>query len=523
MPTPVVSLTRYGPSLVLLAIMVADCGRYADTDLWGHVFFGNATIRAGHLITRDSYSYSAAGHAWNSLEWLSEVIMASVYNALGVAGLKLMKLTCTAATIVFVAMAENETGAPTIVQFGVLTAVAIALVPQMQFRPQLFTFALMAGLMALLARDNFGRRAPVWLAVPGLALWANLHGGYFIGVVALAIYTGVVALQELVAGRGMGRAARLGAITLAGALATLATPLGIRSWSTVAHTLADPMTRQVIADWRPLMTVVTAGLSEPQSGTVFLVWVLGIFAAMAICCVIAPRGGDLAIVAIAGVMMIAAFMAVRNMALAVIAASVPITRHAGIIAARIATPAGVGAESGRRAASTASAAAHLSWPSQAIIMVLALAVAAESGLFSGKIRAAMNYPDGAVAFMRAHGLRGNILGDFGWGQYLIWHTSPESKVFIDARFDLIYPPQVVTGFINFYYARAGGMRLLDSYPHDFVLIPPSAQVHRAMMGRADWKLIYGDRNAVLLTRAGSAAAQIPAVSIKAVPPPNYFP
>jgi hypothetical protein len=37
-------LGRCAPALVLLAIVAADSGRYADTDLWGHVFFGNLIL-----------------------------------------------------------------------------------------------------------------------------------------------------------------------------------------------------------------------------------------------------------------------------------------------------------------------------------------------------------------------------------------------------------------------------------------------------------------------------------------------
>ena len=71
-----------------------------------------------------------------------------------------------------------------------LVATAVALMPLMQFRPQLYTYILLAALMALLTRDNYRRSAPLWLAVPMFALWANLHGGFVIGVGSLALYRG---------------------------------------------------------------------------------------------------------------------------------------------------------------------------------------------------------------------------------------------------------------------------------------------------------------------------------------------
>jgi hypothetical protein len=512
-------LGRYAPSLVLLAIVVADCGRYADTDLWGHVFFGNLLLHARRLIEYDPYSYAVLGHRWLRHEWLSQAIMAAAYDAAGVIGLKLWKFGCTAATIVFIAAAEGETGAPVMIQFGVLVVAAMALIPQMQFRPQLFTWALMAALIAALTRDNFGRRAPIWLAIPGFALWANLHGGFFIGVVTLGIYTAVTGLQDLIAGRGLRRGGKLAGITAAAALATIATPGGFATWRAVAISLVNPMTRQVMADWRPLIVVMAAQMRESYSGMSFFACVIGMFAATAIFVAIAPRGRDLALIAIAALMMVAAFMAVRNMALAVIATSAPLARHAGIAASRI----GRRWEAARADLLESAAAVRLSPLTQGIVAALAMVLAATSGLFSNRIRAAMDYPGGAVAFMQAHDLGGNILGEFGWGEYLIWHMPPRSKIFIDGRFDLVYPPRIVTEYLDFFNARPGAARVLEAYPHDFVLMRQDAPACGFMMRRADWKLVYRDHVAMLFARAKSSAAQIPGISITGTAPPSYFP
>jgi hypothetical protein len=91
------------PALIVLAIVLADAISYCDTDLWGHIRFGQAILATGHIIRADPYSYSAAGHIWIDHEWLSEVIMAASYNWLGVLGLRLLKLTLTVVTFVFLA------------------------------------------------------------------------------------------------------------------------------------------------------------------------------------------------------------------------------------------------------------------------------------------------------------------------------------------------------------------------------------------------------------------------------------
>ena len=215
------SLLHYSPALVLVLIAIADAGRVTDPDLWGHVRFGQAVLAGHRLVLHDPYSYTAPGHLWRNHEWLTEIVMALVYNALGVVGLKLWKLACPTATIVLLSLGMAETGATPGIQLNTLLVGAVALMPQMEFRPQIFTFALFAAMLLLLAHHNYRGSAPLWLAIPIMALWGNLHGGFIMGLVALAVYTGVVALQDMIGGYGGARATRLAIITVAAALATL--------------------------------------------------------------------------------------------------------------------------------------------------------------------------------------------------------------------------------------------------------------------------------------------------------------
>ena len=105
------------------------------------------------------------------------------------------------------------------------------------------------------------------------------------------------------------------------------------------------------------------------------------------------------------------------------------------------------------------------------------------GLFSRRLAPDRGYPSAALAFMDAHGLHGNVLDDFGWGEYLIWHAAPADKVFIDGRYDTVYPLKVILDYLDFYFDQPGAGAVLDSYPHDFVLIGPRAPARRLMERR----------------------------------------
>ena len=527
---PRTSLLHYSPALVLILIAIADAGRVTDPDLWGHIRFGHAVLAGHRLVLHDPYSYTAPGHLWRNHEWLTEIVMALVYNALGVVGLKLWKFACTTATIVLLSLGTAETGATPGIQLNTLLVAAVALMPQMEFRPQIFTFALFAAMLLLLARHNYRGSAPLWLAIPIMALWANLHGGFIMGLFALGLYTGVVALQDMIGGSGLTRATRLAIITVAAALATLLTPYGIDTWYAVIHALRNPVTRNAVTDWQPLIFAITTQWHAAHSGVIFYLCGLGLMAAFATSYAAVPRGGDLPMAAIAATMCAAAFIAMRNLPLAVIACVGPISRHMSILSNGSLPFRSSGASRGSPGAtddiaSDEDARPARSGTNQWIVAALAVVVVAYTGLFSSRLREDIRYPAGAAAFMKNHHLYGNVLGDFGWGEYLIWHCAPQSKVFLDGRYDTVYPFKIIDDYIVFRFDyRDGAAKILDAYPHDFVLIPPGFEAYEVTLKSARWKLIYRDQDSALFARADSLAARIPNIPVSgAAPKESYFP
>ncbi len=511
------SLLRYAPGLVVLVIVIADSGQTTDTDLWGHIRFGQAAIAQRSLILRDIYSYSAAGHRWDNHEWLTEVIMAAAYNTMGVIGLKLWKFVCVAATILLVMTGLAETGATPTIRLNLLTIVAIAIMPQMEFRPQLLTFVFVAAMLALLARHNYGKAAQLWILVPMMALWANLHGGFIMGIAMLAIYSAVTASADFTNGAGFHRGVRLGVLTSAALMATMMTPYGIETWRPVLHALHNPMTRIAVTDWQPLAYALTRQWSINPGGIIYLLCGSAMIAGLGATFALVPDGGDVPLVVIAIVMSIAAIVAVRNLPIAVIACALPVARHSSLVIARR-----------RERAAAAGAKIDLLPQPSAVGGWLALAVAGmlavHSGIFSTRLRMDQPYPQGAVAFMHRYDLRGNILDDFNWGEYLIWHTAPGSRIFIDGRYDTVYPYSIIAQYLDFYFDRGDARTVLTAYPHGFVLIAPASKAYELMQRQSDWKLIYHDEDSALFAPANSPAAKIAGVPVTGVSAPSaYFP
>jgi hypothetical protein len=510
---PTASLFRYSPALIVMAIAIADLVRLCDPDLWGHVRFGQAMLSAGHIAWRDPYSYSAQGHLWLNHEWLTELVMGALYNHLNVFGLKLMKLGCTALIFVFIAAAESETGAPTLIQFAILLIASVTMAPQIQFRPQVFTFALLSALIYLLARDTYGRGARLWIAIPMLALWANLHGGFIIGIATLATYSAVSIAQNIYERRGSERALRLCGLTALAILATLATPYGIGTWQSVVHALFNPYTHIVVIDWQPLWSSLVKNSGSEAIRAFYLGLAVALMAAMLISFIFSPSWDDLPLVMIAAVMSIAAFLAVRNITVAVIAICAPLARHLPLSLERR-WPAIRDDPGATQPASRAN---------QVILAILAIVIFWRGNFFSNRLTSVDPYPVSACAFMKDHGLKGNVLVLFGWGEYLIWHLEPDSKVFMDGRYDTVYPKNVVEAFLLFNFDQSGAEDAITKYPTAYVLIAPDTGARKLMDSRKDWTLIYSDSTTRLYARANSPAAHIPGAPIAGIAQPVRFP
>jgi hypothetical protein len=495
-----------------MMLAIAASLRQADPDLWGHVRFGQAIISHRYLIRQDPYSYSAFGHVWRNHEWLTEVIMATIYNGFGVIGLKAWKFGCIAATILFIALAASYTGASSRPQLYPVGVAAVAITPYMQFRPQLFTFMLFAAMLALLARHNYRRSAPLWLAVPMMALWANLHGGFIIGTVTLTLYSGVALLRDLIAHRPISSSLRVIRLTLAATLATLLTPYLGDTWMAVVRALGNPITRRVIDDWQPFTLFVSHAGRLEYSYTFFRLFALALIGALAVSVCLTPRDCDQPLIAIAAVMSIGAFVAIRNVPLAVIACVPPTTRHMASLGSR---------SPSRQAGRARLFSGRTRW----LVTALALGLAASTGrIFSSRLSPDVSLPTGAVAFMKERGLHGNILNEFAWGEYLIWHMTPASKVFMDGRYDTVYPLEVIEDYFDFAADAASAPKVLRSYPHDFVLIPPTLMAYALMRKSTGWKLIYEDPDVALFARTDSAASKLPGLPVRGgAPLPQNFP
>ena len=144
------------------------------------------------------------------------------------------------------------------------------------------------------------------------------------------------------------------------------------------------------------------------------------------------------------------------------------------------------------------------WLANAVVLVILGYVFIATAPRNWKFQSPIDYPEGAVAYMKQNGIQGRLFHDWDWGGYLIWHA-PERKVFIDGRGE----PYGATGVFNDYWnaiSNRNPQSVLDKYQVEYVLMPPESRLSRVLQESPKWTAIYRDKSSLLFHRTSATGS-----------------
>jgi hypothetical protein len=111
-------------------------------------------------------------------------------------------------------------------------------------------------------------------------------------------------------------------------------------------------------------------------------------------------------------------------------------------------------------------------------------------------------PMAAVSLLKRENISGNLVTDYGWGQFVIWHLHPQVLVAFDGRYRTVYPPAVEREFMQFQQgqpaAELSRLPIVDTYSTEIALLPAGSRAANQLAKRADWFQLYRDDQSVLL-------------------------
>jgi hypothetical protein len=451
-----------------LVLMIANMN-FCDPDVWHEISLFREALAEGRVPTEDHFAYTPTVSPSIHHEWGTGAILYGVMTTFGGPGMMVLKYTLGAAVVGLCYWCARRRGTSAAVFLWVAPAMApFASYGFATIRAQLFTLVFLAALLCLLEIDRRGRRW--WIAVwlPMYVVWLNLHAGFAVGAVLMALY----ACEQAIRRQPFWHFVPVGA---AMAALVFVNPYGAAYVPYLMHGLT--MDRPLIVEWQPLWG------HDPRVFIMFLVSLVPIGYAI----------WQVGIRKLTGILLLAAtaYAALRH------------TRHLSLYCVVWACyvpgylqMTNVGAaldrtfrECGKLVMQASLIAALVflgrSIPNQPWRMTMPASLDDAKG-------GGMCYPLGAIRYLDETGFRGNLMLPFENGGYATWKLYPKVKVSIDGRYEVAYQPGVLEDHIRLYETQDGWLDVLSKYPTDAVIVPSPTPLAAAMPNVPGWKKTYDD-------------------------------
>jgi hypothetical protein len=453
------TFNRLGAILLFVAIGLAACLMPAQNDTWWHLRSGEQTWESGAVQLHDTFSHTVSGAYWPNQEWLSEVVFYGVYRAGGLPLLTALVALLVVATWLVV---WRLTPGALYRRLGLCGAAVVSCAPEWSLRPKAFTLLLLALTALLLSRRRF-----MWLPALFL-LWANLHGGVVLGLVAVASAAAVSVVER----RSVRTPATLACLGCVAAVSC--TPLGLSFWTEVPASIAR-IRQYDIQEWR------APSVFDPVFAPFWL-----IAAALIVLAVLVrpwkSRTGqqDLTFWAALALLPLA-FCAARNVSAALILAVPALARLIETTFPAAAPRPRLERPWLNAALASAAASIAFAWVAYA---------------WSADLARLAWHPVAKPALDAVASCPGELYNRYDDGGYLIWFA-PTRKVFIDGRQDP-YPPAMMHEHLR--VERTGDYdSMFRRYSIGCAFLPTDAVVATRLRA-AGWTTLYEDTTWAVLSR-----------------------
>ena len=457
--------------LVGLCLIGLFSTEIADTDFWWHLKTGEYVTEHHTLPDPDPFAYTTKDSPVRRFnlthEWLSQVLMHRVYAVASFPGVIITRALLLAMLCGLAGLLAARSYGNFYAGLAAACATASVAAAFTADRPAIVTFLGVAVFITLL---EFRR----WLwTLPIIALvWANCHGGFFMGWIVLLAYAG----EALITRRDR---RLLWIITACSIGVSLLNPNGWHVVSTLLAYRASAMTANLV-EWQPPKLWGPPYGFDLLLGAATFVLILSWKQVRPAHAILFVAFGAASIIAFRNILLIGFLAPV------LIAAYVPF---------RVRLP------------------RNLEW-TPALLAAIVLATGIAQGRFFQLRVASWTIPSGAADFLLSRHITGPMFNTYEQGGYLIWKSWPQERVFIDGRSlsDSVYrdyrqilfnngsAADAILGpraeLLERYGIRAVVMNTMDFqsgalYPLALALAAPAS---------TDWQLVYDDEQVLVFLR-----------------------
>ena len=477
--------TERAAAVILFLLLFAMASRAAvDPDMWWHIRLGQQSIETGEYVYADAFSHTQRGSIHKNHSWLAQIVIAHLWRLGGHLGMTVYVAILAMAGMVFVYRAGRGN---VYAQCFVLVIGGACAAALWSPRPQMFTFLFAALLLYLLRRYKRNDRTKLSPLLILMWMWANLHGGYVVGYLFIgAILVGELLNRRLVGGGlDLPRLKRLAGVTLISLALLPLNPLGLDVYRAPIETLGTGGMRQYILEWQ------SPDFAQPVTWS-FILLVLALLA-VSWASRLNVDFSDLLLVA--GAMCMALYSARHLSLFAIVAVPVITTQLADILERNGWTIPARNSESSLRTVLNLLLIVLVAVGTMAHVAYVASPETVKQAL-------ALNYPLGAVNFLRESERSGRLFNSYNWGGYLILNL-PTHPVFIDGRADL--HRDLLSDYAAAAFGTAGWADVFARHEIDIVVIEADGPLAWRLEETDNWRAVYRDDIASVYTKARIAS------------------
>jgi hypothetical protein len=448
-----------------------------DAGIGWHIRNGELILR-NHAVTRtDPFSASVGGQAWYAWEWLYDAVIAAIHGHLGLSGVVIGTALLIALTFALVMRLAILSGASLPVAAIFLALAAGASSIHFFARPHVFSWLFAAvWFWVLNPTETDASRIPRLYWLPALmVLWVNLHGGFVLGFVLLAIY-----LLDAIFRRDLASAKTLSIVSLLGLAASFINPYGYQLHLHVYGYLTDRFLMDHIDEFQ---SPNFHGIPQQCFAVLFLLTIAAI----------GVRSEKIRVSHLLLLLFSAysGLFASRNL---------PVS---SILMTLIAAPILSRAVSQRAAKSWTSFSERMTamerrscgriWP---VAVSAILIVACWSGRTPRVSFEAKRFPTLGTDYIAQHNIADPIFCPDYWGGYLIYRLYPHNKVVVDDRHDL-YGDEFLEEYLKTIRVEPAWSDFLDVRHLRWALVPTGSSLANMLQQGSHWTIRSQDDVGVL--------------------------
>ncbi len=440
-------------AIVLLVALRKDI----VVDGWMALVSGRWIAQHG-LPSHDTLTVWTHGRRWTDQQWLAQLALYGVWRLGGIKLALLVHTLLVTSGLVIAALVARSRGASALSVTWIAIPVLIAYYPVASvMRPQSFAFPLFAATLWLVLSDARHSSRRVYLTLPLLVLWTNLHGSVLLGAMLVSLAgLGAMIQQRRPSGHGI-------VLLLAPWVCLFASPYAPHLPAYYDKILVGGQFKKFVTEWAP--TTLTPGTAAVYLLVLGGLWLLGRAGRHA------PLLDQLAFVLTA----VLAFEAVRN------------TAWVGLVALAVLPPLVDRVRGPVQNPPRMNRILAITILATTLIAVAAVATKPTSW-FTTKFPAAAAQSAAAAA-----GPDGRVFATSPYADWLLWsQPALAGRVAFDARFELLSTRDIQ----RIAQLQARGYRV-------FVLNTRSDRsLERSLIKRLPARVVFSSPQVVVLRRAG---------------------